>query len=80
MEDAPFLLRRDAAADYIRNNFPFPCSVQTLAKLASSGGGPLYRYSGRFPVYDIVDLNTWATERTGPKVGSVSEAREASAA
>lgn len=80
MEDVPFLLRRDAAAEYIENNFSIPCSRQTLAKYASTGGGPLFRYSGRFPLYDVADLAAWAAERTGPKVGSVSEAREVPAA
>jgi hypothetical protein len=75
MEDSSFLLRRDAAAEFIRNNFSIPCTTQTLAKFASIGGGPLYRYNGRFPVYDPADLAAWVAERTGPKVSSVSEAR-----
>jgi hypothetical protein len=73
-------LRRDAAAEFIRENFSIPCSVRTLAKFASVGGGPLYRYSCRFPVYDVADLKAWATGKVGPKVGSFSEAREANAA
>jgi hypothetical protein len=47
-----------------------------LAKLASAGGGPFYRYSGRFPVYDVADLLEWGTAKVGPRVGSVTEARE----
>jgi hypothetical protein len=69
-------LRRPAAAAFIRENFSTPCSVQTLAKLASAGGGPFYRYSGRFPVYDVADLLAWGTAKVGPRVSSVTEARE----
>jgi hypothetical protein len=69
-------LRRPDAAAFIRENFSTPCSVQTLAKLASTGGGPFYRYSGRFPVYDEADLLAWGTAKVGPRVSSVTEARE----
>jgi hypothetical protein len=69
-------LRRSAAAAFIRENFSIPCSVQTLAKFASAGGGPFYRYSGRFPVYDVADLLAWGAAKVGPRVSSVTEARE----
>lgn len=79
MGDQPKLLRRDAAAEFIREHFSIPCSARTLAKFASVGGGPLYRYSGRFPIYDTADLMAWAAGKVGPKVGTFSEAREADA-
>lgn len=69
------LLRRDAAAQYIRDKFSIPCSARTLAKFASIGGGPLYRYSGRFPIYDIADLAAWAKKKIGPRVSSATEHR-----
>jgi hypothetical protein len=68
-------LRRDDAAKFVRENFSIPCSARTLAKFASIGGGPLYRYSGRFPVYDVADLKAWATGKVGPRVSSATEAR-----
>ena len=80
MNDQPKPLRRLAAAEFIREKFSIPCSERTLAKFASKGGGPLYRYSGRFPVYDVSDLLAWGAGKVGPKVETFSEAREASAA
>jgi hypothetical protein len=79
MDDHSKLLRRDAAAEFIRDNFSIPCSARTLAKFASVGGGPRYRYSGRFPIYEVVDLTAWAAGRVGPKVGTFSESRKADA-
>jgi hypothetical protein len=72
------LLRRDAAAQYIRDQFSIPCSARTLAKFASIGGGPAYRYSGRFPIYDVADLTAWAKQKIGPRVSSATEHRLAS--
>ena len=40
-----------------------PCSTGTLANLAVSGTGPIYRLAGRFPVYAEPDLDAWAQER-----------------
>jgi hypothetical protein len=68
-------LRRDAAAALIRDNFSIPCSVQTLAKFASAGGGPIYQYCGRFPIYYEADLRAWATKKIGPQVTSATESR-----
>jgi hypothetical protein len=79
MDDHSKLLRRDAAAEFIRDNFSIPCSARTLAKFASVGGGPLYQYAGRFPVYYAADLTAWATKKIGPKVGTFSESRKADA-
>jgi hypothetical protein len=75
MDDYSIPLRRDAAAEFIREHFSIPCSSRTLAKFASGCGGPLYRYCGRFPVYYVADLTAWATKKTGPKVSSATEAR-----
>jgi hypothetical protein len=38
-----------------------------MAKLAVVGGGPLSRKAGRFPLYEIADLDTWANLKLGPK-------------
>jgi hypothetical protein len=73
-------LRRKAAAEFLTDNSPIPCSERKLAKLASEGGGPLYRYSGRFPLYDPVDLLAWGHAKIGPQVSSAKEAREIKAA
>ena len=57
------LLRRADAAEYVRTRYGFPCSKQWLAKLATTGGGPAYRKAGKFPVYAVEDLDTWAQAR-----------------
>lgn len=48
-------LRRDKAAQYLQERFG-AYTVETLAKLASIGGGPRFRRMGRFPVYTREDL------------------------
>lgn len=57
-------LRVRDAARYLR------LGVGTLNKLRLSGGGPRYAKLGAVVVYDIADLDAWASER---KVGSTSE-------
>ena len=79
MGDQPKLRAATPPQSLSGKNFSIPCSARTLAKFASVGGGPLYRYSGRFPVYETADLMAWAAGKVGPKVGTYSEAREADA-
>ena len=45
----------------------------TLAKLASIGGGPVYRRFGRKPLYTSSDLLEWAESRCSAPIGSTSE-------
>jgi hypothetical protein len=67
------LLRRNQAAEYVRNKYGLPCSSSWLAKLASLGGGPAFRKASRFPLYDEADLDTWAQSKIGPRVLSTAE-------
>jgi hypothetical protein len=48
-------------------------SPKTLAKLAVIGGGPLFRKAGRFPLYEILELDRFARGKLSPLVGSTSE-------
>lgn len=65
-------LRRQQAADYLISRYgAFTC--ETLAKLASVGGGPMFRKIGRFPVYTKDDLDAWADRRMSPPVSSTAE-------
>jgi hypothetical protein len=68
-------LRRAEAARRIRETHNQPCSPGSLANLASEGGGPPFRYVGRYPFYPIWGLDAWAMSRRGPLVKSVAEAR-----
>ena len=58
-------LRRLAAAQYIQDRYSLRCSKQTLAKLATMGGGPIFRSAGRTPLYAPKDLDDWALSRIG---------------
>lgn len=69
------LLRRSDAAKYITDNYGFPCSPKTLAKLACvSSEGPPFRMAGRIPLYPQPGLDAWARAKIGPEVRSTSEA------
>lgn len=71
--DLARFLRRGDAAQYIQATFGFPCSRQWLAKLAVTGGGPVYRKAGRTPIYAPADLDAWASSRTGEPQRSTSD-------
>ena len=62
------MLRRKAAARYLTEVRGLPIAPQTLAKIASIGGGPAFRKFGRFPVYDVADP---PTSRRRIDVGSI---------
>src|SRR6478736_2953861 len=49
--ESVLFLRRIAAARYIQDRYGLRCSKQTLAKLATMGGGPIFRSAGRTPLY-----------------------------
>ena len=68
-------LRRDKAADFLQANWGFG-TTETLAKLASIGGGPRFRKLGRFPVYTEADLREWAMARLSSPVASTAEYAE----
>jgi hypothetical protein len=44
-----------------------------LAKLATIGGGPIYRKFGRIVVYTTDDLDAWALSRLSRPMASTSE-------
>jgi hypothetical protein len=71
MEEAKFLRRKDAA-QYLREKYGVG-SAATLAKLATIGGGPIFRKNGRIPLYLGKDLDTWALARIGQPRRSTSE-------
>jgi hypothetical protein len=68
------LLRRKEAAQYVAATYGFPCSPNTLAKLACvSSDGPPFRMAGRIPLYPQDGLDSWARSKIGPLVRSTSE-------
>jgi hypothetical protein len=66
-------LRRAEAAEYVRSQWGLPCARQTLAKLAVTGGGPTFRKAGRYPLYMIDDLDSWAQAKIGRPQKSTSD-------
>jgi hypothetical protein len=73
MTDAPSrYLRREQAAQYVREIWGLPCSTRWLAKLAVVGGGPVYRKAGKFPLYQPTDLDVWAQAKIGEPRKSTS--------
>lgn len=66
-------IRRDAAAEYLRQRYGHG-SPRTLAKLAVTGGGPRYVRSGtRMVLYRREDLDEWAMSKITPAQSSTSE-------
>jgi hypothetical protein len=66
-------LNRKAASEYLLRTWGLRRSVNYLAKLAVVGGGPGFHKANRDPLYSPEDLDTWASDIIGPRVGSTSE-------
>jgi hypothetical protein len=73
----PARMRRSVASTYLREVHGVSLSPATLAKLAVLGGGPRFRRDGRFPLYDLPELDTYAVARLGPLCSSTSEQQAA---
>ena len=65
--DANKHLSRAEAADYLRNR-GLPVAHQTLAKLATTGGGPRFVKFGRKPFYTSISLEEWVASRLSRSV------------
>jgi hypothetical protein len=65
-------MRRREAAGYLTEN-GYPVAPNTLTKLASVGGGPVFRKFGRWPVYAPPDLDDWARTRLSAPMRSTSD-------
>ena len=59
----PFLTRSEAAEFLTENGYPV--GKGTLQKIASTGGGPVYRIFGNRALYAPADLLMWAEKRCG---------------
>jgi hypothetical protein len=67
------LLRRKQASDYLREKHGLERAPSTLAKLAVIGGGPIFRYAGRIPLYPPENLDAYAESVLSPPMHSTSE-------
>lgn len=66
------VLTREKAAEYL-TKLGYPTTRSSLARLAVSGGGPVYRKWGRNVLYRPDDLLTWIEERGGSFCASSAE-------
>jgi hypothetical protein len=66
-------LRRKAASDYLRETHGLDRAPSTLAKLAVTGGGPIFRRANRVPLYSTEDLDAWVKSKLSPPMRSTSE-------
>lgn len=62
MKSEPEYLRRKEAADYLKAKYGLG-SPNWLAKLAVTGGGPIYSKAGHTPLYLKADLDKWMQGR-----------------
>jgi hypothetical protein len=66
-------LRRWEACEYLEIAHGITIAAATLAKMVTTGGGPMFQKSMRTPLYPRDELDRWATERLGKLRGSSSE-------
>ena len=74
-------LRRKEASAYLLDEWGISRTPKTLAKLATTGGGPPFEKDGRFPLYTPPVLDAWARSKLSSLVDSTAElAQQKSAA
>lgn len=66
-----YLTRKEAADHLAAMGITY--SRATLQKLATTGGGPIYRICGGRALYTAPDLDAWIKERMSPPRRSTSE-------
>lgn len=64
-------LTRAEAAGYL-NERGLPITKNTLQKMATTGGGPVYRLFGTRTVYTASDLDAWVEQKLEPPRRSTS--------
>lgn len=69
-------LRRKQAGEYLKAKFGFG-SEKTLGKLATVGGGPIFRKAANAAIYKPEDLDAWALAKIGAPQKSTSDAAAA---
>ena len=66
-------LRRAAASQYLLETWGISRTPNTLAKLAVTGGGPVFEKDGRIPLYTEPALDDWVRAQLSPPVSSTAE-------
>lgn len=65
-------LNRKEASAYLKEKYGITRAPSTLAKLASTGGGPSFRKAGKNPLYPTLELDLWAQKTLSPLMASTS--------
>jgi hypothetical protein len=65
--------RARKGASAFLNERGYPTTPNTLTKLASTGGGPIYRLFGNRALYEDDDLLAWAESKLSAPRRSTSE-------
>jgi hypothetical protein len=59
---------RKDASEYLLKRWQLSYAPNTLARMATTGRGPVYHHRGRFAFYREEDLDAWArTKITAPR-------------
>jgi hypothetical protein len=66
--------RRSEASEYLKQEHDLDFAPTTLAKLATTGGGPPFFSGPKFPLYPESGFDNWAKQKLGKLVNSTSEA------
>ena len=66
-------LRRKDASRYLQEKWGISRTHSTLAKLATTGGGPKFQYANRTPLYPLDALDLWAQSILSPLKSSASD-------
>jgi hypothetical protein len=69
----PRRLTRREASVYLLEAHGLAVSAGTLARKASTGGGPRYARMGAVTVYTLADLDAWAPTQITPTVATAAE-------
>jgi hypothetical protein len=67
-------LGRNEASKYLDAVWGVRRAPSTLAKLAVTGGGPIFRRAGRVPLYSTDDLDKWVASKLSSAMRSTSDA------
>ncbi len=67
----PFFSRREASERL--KELGLPVAIATLAKYATTGGGPKYHKFGRLVRYKQDDLQEWALSKLSPPLSSSAD-------
>lgn len=66
-------LTRQQASEHLLQNWGISRTPKSLAKLATTGGGPIFQKDGRLSLYLPENLDLWAEKQLSPPVKSTDE-------